>query len=586
MGKLLPKPPKVLYPRALERQLLLIYLMVVEEVMEILSKKVLRVFHDSSRDKSIKGVIQKSEGALEGIKGTARAWDRAEWEKLRGKIALPHTVYAEPLQARLDKLVEDNIGLIKSLPERLTSRLEEKIKDIPKAGESRATVQKLLKETGDIGNRRAELIARDQIGKLNGDLTRLRQESLGGTMYIWRTSQDGRVREAHQALDGKICKWEDPTVYADTIKEAMDGEWKSRNEIGAYEGHTGEDYECRCTAEMVMDDILGIATGQGGDEEDSREGRENIKISRPKVPALRLIPEDRSGVVFSRSLKGLSPEEQDRIRALRAARKARKEGTPVQPVVRPVPVVRTEPVVRAEVPARYKETTRAIESYSRENKIKSSIDNLKYTTGEGFNKKVFVPDLDALERSRKVKDSLKTHVSRIFSEVHEIPKSSENLVLNFHRFKGATSGTYRKGFMEVKFTRHSEFVRQTFTHEFGHHLHYTMDHWGNNNVIEAIKETEYYKLLKQKMYELQPIFTEATGPNKRLYDYYEYLTNDKELFARSYSQYIWEKLGDSKMCTAAMRTGSGYYIKEESFAPIRKAFDEYFKNKGLSVTKG
>ncbi|MDR2494674.1 MAG: hypothetical protein LBD24_05560, partial [Spirochaetaceae bacterium] len=62
---------------------------------------------------------------------------------------------------------------------------------------------------------RAELIAADRIGTLNGMVTQARMEGAGLTMYLWSTSGDGRVRHAHALMDGALCRWDDSSVYSD-----------------------------------------------------------------------------------------------------------------------------------------------------------------------------------------------------------------------------------------------------------------------------------------------------------------------------------------------------------------------------------
>lgn len=88
-------------------------------------------------------------------------------------------------------------------------------------------------EVGGIANR-ARLIARDQISKLNGQVTQERQKSLGVNKYIWRTSQDERVRDSHRELEGEVFSWDNPPSV----------------------GHPGEDFQCRCTAEPVLDEFF------------------------------------------------------------------------------------------------------------------------------------------------------------------------------------------------------------------------------------------------------------------------------------------------------------------------------------------
>jgi SPP1 gp7 family putative phage head morphogenesis protein len=90
---------------------------------------------------------------------------------------------------------------------------------------------------------KANFIARDQIGKLNGEITQRRMESIGLTMYIWETSGDERVRPSHEMMDGGLCRWDDSAVFS------QDGgkTWIPRPS-GAVVLHPGQDYQCRCTA--------------------------------------------------------------------------------------------------------------------------------------------------------------------------------------------------------------------------------------------------------------------------------------------------------------------------------------------------
>jgi len=54
------------------------------------------------------------------------------------------------------------------------------------------------------------------------------------THYIWRTTGDDKVRPSHAANEGKIFAWAKPPAT----------------------GHSGEDYNCRCTAEPYISPFL------------------------------------------------------------------------------------------------------------------------------------------------------------------------------------------------------------------------------------------------------------------------------------------------------------------------------------------
>lgn len=123
-----------------------------------------------------------------------------------------------------------NVGLIKSIHDKYFDDLSVKLMKGVEAGERASGLISAIKEVADISDRRAELIARDQVSKMNGAMTMLRQMSLGINRYTWQTSGDERVREEHTELDGKEFAWDDPPE----------------------EGHPGEPVNCRCVAAPVI----------------------------------------------------------------------------------------------------------------------------------------------------------------------------------------------------------------------------------------------------------------------------------------------------------------------------------------------
>lgn len=143
---------------------------------------------------------------------------------------------AEPfLRDLVDNFAIENVGRIKKLLGTNLEGLEDDIIRNFRAGRRAEFVAAEMLERFEGDANRARLVARDQTNKLNGQLTRARQENLGIERYIWRTSLDERVRPSHIAKEGKIFRWDDPP--SDT-------------------GHPGQDIQCRCTAEPHFDDIL------------------------------------------------------------------------------------------------------------------------------------------------------------------------------------------------------------------------------------------------------------------------------------------------------------------------------------------
>ncbi len=100
-------------------------------------------------------------------------------------------------------------------------------------------VREQLREEFGFSKRRAQLIARDQTLKLSGQLQEARQTQVGITRYVWTTSDDERVRPRHEDLNGTVQLWAEPPIV-----DLRTG----RRE------HPGGDFQCRCTADPILDD--------------------------------------------------------------------------------------------------------------------------------------------------------------------------------------------------------------------------------------------------------------------------------------------------------------------------------------------
>jgi uncharacterized protein with gpF-like domain len=153
-------------------------------------------------------------------------------------------------------------NLIKSIPQKYLGDVTKAITDnftgkpLP---EGRTLLQQIQK-IGQVTEKRAKLIARDQTKKMSANLNRVRQESIGIDTYIWRTAKDERVagnpkapsvspaHGDHHAMEGVYCRWDDPTVYS-TDKGKT---WKQRKS-GMPKVHPGVEILCRCSSEAVID---------------------------------------------------------------------------------------------------------------------------------------------------------------------------------------------------------------------------------------------------------------------------------------------------------------------------------------------
>ncbi|MFZ7222711.1 phage minor head protein [Avibacterium avium] len=130
-----------------------------------------------------------------------------------------------------------NVNLIKSIPIQLQEKLRYRMAEAVLGGESYKSLAADLEKLLDMPKRRATIIARDQIGKLNGRLTQLRQENIGVKSYIWRGSLDERERLSHVEREGKEFRWDNPPD----------------------DGHPGQPILCRCSAEAVLPEFGELA---------------------------------------------------------------------------------------------------------------------------------------------------------------------------------------------------------------------------------------------------------------------------------------------------------------------------------------
>jgi SPP1 gp7 family putative phage head morphogenesis protein len=143
-------------------------------------------------------------------------------------------------RALINHSIKANVGLIKSIPREYLVRVRVALHTGFRKDTDAFSLKKEILKIGGIEGRRAKLIARDQISKLNGSLNGARQQDVGITEYIWDTVGDESVRESHAAHNGKRFSWNDPP--ADT-------------------GHPGQDVQCRCVANPVLTELIRKARG-------------------------------------------------------------------------------------------------------------------------------------------------------------------------------------------------------------------------------------------------------------------------------------------------------------------------------------
>lgn len=136
----------------------------------------------------------------------------------------------------MEAFVDSNVGLIRKLTDDVAGRVETSVLRAVQDAKPWSDFANDLQEQFGFAETRAKIIARDQIGKFYGQANAARQRELGIREFIWRSSNDERVREEHADLDGRTFSYDDPPS----------------------EGLPGEPILCRCTAEPVFGNITDL----------------------------------------------------------------------------------------------------------------------------------------------------------------------------------------------------------------------------------------------------------------------------------------------------------------------------------------
>lgn len=164
--------------------------------------------------------------------------------KLQG---IPDRYVLDP--KKIQRFRAENVQLIQSLARDELGRFESMAAEGREKGWSRDRLFQEIEERFDVTSSKARLLGRDQTLKLAADINHERQEAAGVTQYVWRSTKDSLTRGnpdgfnpkgLHWQLDGLTFEWANPPVIS------LDGR----------RGHPGEDYQCRCIAEPVIDFLL------------------------------------------------------------------------------------------------------------------------------------------------------------------------------------------------------------------------------------------------------------------------------------------------------------------------------------------
>lgn len=199
---------------------------------------------DIDEDAVDEALLDDTMGALHSA--TTSAFSEGEVKKASQTTVARTTRHSETEFARLGIKVKkepklgsliagwtkDNVARIKGMQDDQLGKIERLLRE-GHGMRYETLADRIAEQVEEITQSRAEAIARDQVLTLNGQITRERQTAAGIEQFVWTTSQDERVREEHEDLEGETFDWDDPPDV----------------------GVPGEDYNCRCTAFAVLPEL-------------------------------------------------------------------------------------------------------------------------------------------------------------------------------------------------------------------------------------------------------------------------------------------------------------------------------------------
>lgn len=182
---------------------------------------------------------QKAEAAGAKIRADALAEFAAEEERFRDRweavlqagtdFDIGAMIAADDVAEMLNVRALSFAELIKSVSEQVQASIAQAaLAGIYGGGTD--DVARAIQAAMEVGFRRARLIARDQMAKLNSDMNEYRQRQIGVEQYTWRTIMDGRERPHHHERNGKVFQWDKPPPG----------------------GHPGREINCRCRALAII----------------------------------------------------------------------------------------------------------------------------------------------------------------------------------------------------------------------------------------------------------------------------------------------------------------------------------------------
>lgn len=179
-------------------------------------------------------------------------------------IDLDAVIRSEDILPAVDLATAQASALITNIGSETVLKIKQSVYQTATTGAPIKDLQDRLKKDFGFSQKRAKLVARDQIAKFSSNVDRIRQQQAGIGSYEWLTSQDERVRDRHRRCNGRVYAWGKPTDAEDGLPP-------------------GQPIQCRCVAQGVVT----FSSTEANEAVAASRAEQNIRIETARVEIAR-----------------------------------------------------------------------------------------------------------------------------------------------------------------------------------------------------------------------------------------------------------------------------------------------------------
>lgn len=180
------------------------------------------------------------ETALISVYTDTDLYNKGQIEAVYKSLGQTPIVYSGDTQNTLRaQFLQQNRMLVESIKTDIETKLIYEVNNQVNDGYDEDAIIEVVNQAQEQAYKRADKIAHNEIGNVDGRLCKQRQRANGITHYQWRTVRDERVRPWHAEREGQTFSWDNPPS----------------------DGHPREASFCRCEAAPCIpwDSLMGIA---------------------------------------------------------------------------------------------------------------------------------------------------------------------------------------------------------------------------------------------------------------------------------------------------------------------------------------